>query len=204
MSPSGNDIEQVLAYWLGKCSADGAVDPSRRRMWFGNGRRYDAVIRARFGSLHERAANGELAGEWSQSARGRLATIILLDQFSRHIHRGKAGAYAQDEVAQRLAADGVEYGADPELIPAGRVFFYLPFEHAENFELQRLSVRSFERLAAAVAPSHRKEYDGYTDYARRHRDIIERFGRFPHRNAILGRTSTLEEIEFLKRRGSAF
>src|SRR5262245_58313928 len=146
MSPSGNDIEQVLAYWLGKCSADGAIDPSRRRMWFGDGRRYDAVIRARFGFLHELAANGELAGEWSQSARGRLATIILLDQFSRHIHRGEAGAYAGDGVAQRLATNGVEYGADLELIPAGRVFFYLPFEHAENLELQRLSVRSFERL----------------------------------------------------------
>jgi uncharacterized protein (DUF924 family) len=128
----------------------------------------------------------------------------VLDQFSRHIHRGIAAAFAHDPAAQRLAVSGVEHGVDRELIPAQRAFFYLPFEHAEDVKLQRMGTRLFERLATEVAPAWRKEYASFADYAGHHRDIVERFGRFPHRNRMLGRASTPEEVEFLKQPGSSF
>jgi len=199
-----NDIEKVLDFWFGACGADGALDPTRQKMWFGDGKKYDTEIRERFGALHQRACRGELDAEWCKTPQGRMALIVLLDQFSRHVHRGAALSFAQDPAAQRLALDGINDGADRELIPAQRSFFYLPFEHAEDVELQRLSVRCFESLARAVAPAHQKDYDSFLDYAQRHLAIIERFGRFPHRNAILARASTPEEIEFLKQPGSSF
>ena len=204
MSPADHDLEDVLAFWLGACGADGALDPGKRRMWFGDGHRYDAEIRARYGALHERVARGELEAAWAGTARGRLALILVLDQFSRHIHRATPAAFAQDAMAQRLAADGVQRGLDRGLIPAARSFFYLPFEHAEEIGLQRLSVRCYEELARDVAVEWRKDYDSFLDYARRHCAIIERFGRFPHRNAILGRPGTDEETDFLKQPGSSF
>src|SRR5262249_33781568 len=158
-----------------------------------DGRKYDAEIRQKFGELHERASRGELDAEWATTPRGRMALVILLDQMSRHIHRDTPRAFAQDPAAQKLALDGVNRGVDRELVPAPRSFFSLPFEHAENIELQRVGLRCFEDLARAAAPPVRKEYDRFHDYGRRHHDIIERFGRFPHRNAILSRASTPEE-----------
>ncbi len=199
-----SESEDVLEFWFGACGADGALDPSKQKMWFGDGHQYDDGIRARFGELHARASRGELEKEWGATPRGRIALIVVLDQFSRHIHRGTERAYAQDPLAQRLAADGIGRNVDRGLIPAQRAFFYLPLEHAEDIELQRLSVRCFDGLSHTVATAQRKEYESFLDYARRHRDIIERYGRFPHRNPILGRGSTPEETEFLKQPGSSF
>ncbi len=199
-----NEIEHVLDFWFGTCAADGALDRAKQKMWFSFGRNYDADLRKRFGKLHRRAVRGELDAEWAATPRGRIALIVVLDQFSRHIHRGTATAFAQDPAAQRLAVDGVEQGVDRVLIPAQRAFFYLPFEHAEDLKLQRLGTRLFERLATEVAPAWRKEYTGFADYSGHHRDIIERFGRFPHRNKVLGRISTPEEVEFLRQPGSSF
>jgi uncharacterized protein (DUF924 family) len=199
-----NEIEQVLEFWFGACGPDGALDRAKQRMWFSDGHKHDAAIRKRFGKLHRRAARGELEAEWAATPRGRIALIVVLDQFSRHIHRGKPAAFAQDAAAQRLAVAGVEQGADRGLIPAQRAFFYLPFEHAEDPALQRRGVQLFQRVATEVAPAWRKEYTGFADYAGHHRDIVERFGRFPHRNKILGRVSTPEEVEFLKEPGSSF
>jgi uncharacterized protein (DUF924 family) len=199
-----SEIEQVLDFWFGACGADGALDPDKKRMWFGGGRRHDAAIRERFGALHERAAGGALHGEWPRTPPGRLALIVVLDQFSRHIHRGTPAAFAQDAAAQRLAVEGIDLGADRQLVPAQRAFFYLPLEHAEDLELQRLCVRCFDGLARTVAPAWRKDYDGFLDYARRHLEIIRRFGRFPHRNAVLGRATTPDERRFLKQPGSSF
>ncbi len=199
-----SEIERVLDFWFGACGPDGSLDPAKRKMWFGDGRQHDAGIRERFGALHERASRGELDKEWVATPQGRIALIIVLDQFSRHIHRDTATAFAQDLAAQRLAIAGVNQNIDRKLIPAQRSFFYLPFEHAEELELQRLGVRCFDCLAPTVVPPLRKEYESFLDYARRHLDIIERFGRFPHRNKILGRASTPEEIEFLKQPGSSF
>ena len=199
-----NEIESVLEFWFGAADTNGAIDPVKRKMWFGKGRRHDAMIRKRFGALHERASRGELESAWTPTPCGRLALIVVLDQFSRHIHRGSGAAFAQDPAAQRLALAGINQGADRQLIPAQRSFFYMPLEHAEDIELQRLGVRCFDGLAHTVAQAWRKDYDGFLDYARRHRDTIERFGRFPHRNAVLGRVSTAEEAEFLKQPGALF
>ena len=199
-----NEIEGVLDFWFGACGADGALDPAKRKMWFGDGRDYDAEIKEQFGALHQRASRGELEKDWTATPRGRSALIIVLDQFSRHIHRGTAGAFAQDPAAQRIAVAGINIGVDRELIPAQRAFFYIPLEHAEDMELQRLGVRCFDGLAHTVAPPWRKDYESFLDYARRHLEIIERFGRFPHRNKALGRPSTPAEVRFLGKPGSSF
>ena len=173
-------------------------------MWFGDGRKYDAE----YASASARSTRAPPAASsrqrGRQTARGRLALIVVLDQFSRHIHRGTAAAFAQDPTAQRLATDGIERGLDRGLIPAARSFFYLPLEHAERHRAAAPVGRSFRGLCGVVAPAWRKDYDSFVDYAQRHHDIIERFGRFPHRNAVLGRHSTPEEIEFLKQPGSSF
>jgi uncharacterized protein (DUF924 family) len=198
------EIESVLDFWFGACGPDGALDPVKRKMWFGDGRENDGEIRRSFGALHERAAGGGQEQEWTATPRGRIALIVVLDQFSRHIHRGSAAAFAQDPAAQRLAVAGINQRLDRELVPAQRAFFYLPLEHAEDIELQRLCVRCFDGLARAVADVWRNDYESFLDYARRHRDVIERFGRFPHRNAILRRASTPAEREFLKQPGSTF
>jgi uncharacterized protein (DUF924 family) len=198
------ESEQVLDFWFGSCGADGSLDPAKQKMWFGDGRKYDAEIRDRFGALHERASRGLLENEWAATPRGSIALIVVLDQFSRHIHRDTPAAFAQDPAAQRLVLSATDLDTDRQLIPAQRAFFYLPLEHAEDIELQRLGVRCFDGLARTVAPAWRKEYDSFHDYAQRHRDIIARFGRFPHRNKILGRPSTPEEIKFLKQPGSSF
>ena len=199
-----NEIEQVLEFWFGACGADGALDPAKQKMWFGDGRKYDTEILEKFGALHARASRRELNLEWLVAPLGRIALIIVLDQFSRHIHRGTPLAFAQDPAAQQLALEGVNENVDRGLIPAQRAFFYMPFEHAEDIEQQRLGVRCFDGLARTVPESLRKDYEGFLDYARRHCDVIGRFGRFPHRNAALNRRSTPEEIEFLQQPGSSF
>jgi uncharacterized protein (DUF924 family) len=199
-----SEFEQVLDFWFGACGADGALDPAKQKMWFGDGRKYDAEITEKFGALHERASRGELEKDWAATPQGRIALIVVLDQFSRHIHRGTPLAFARDPAAQKLSLDGLNRNVDRELIPAQRAFFYMPFEHAEDMELQRLGVRCFDGLARMVAEAGRKEYESFLDYAGRHRDIIRRFGRFPHRNTVLGRQSTAEEIKFLKQPGSSF
>jgi len=199
-----SEIDHVLDFWFGASSADGVLDPVKQKMWFGDGRKYDAEVREKFGALHEHACSGELEEEWAGTLLGRLALIIVLDQFSRHVYRGTARAFAQDAAAQKLAVDGINRKLDRELNPAQRTFFYLPFEHAEDVELQRLGVRCFDGLARTVAGALHGDYESFLDYARRHRDVIERFGRFPHRNAILGRESTPEEKKFLDEPGSAF
>jgi uncharacterized protein (DUF924 family) len=199
-----DEAERVLEFWFGACGADGSLDPAKEKMWFGDGRNHDTEIGDRFRALHERASCGALEAEWTATPRSTIALIVMLDQFSRHIHRGTAAAFAQDATAQRLVQSGIERGMDHELIPAQRVFFYMPLEHAENLEMQRLGVRCFEDLVLTVTGEWRKDYESFLDYARRHRDIIERFGRFPHRNAILNRLSTAQEADFLKQPGSSF
>lgn len=200
---TSEDIKSVLSFWFGGAGPDGAIDSSRRSMWFKSGAKHDAEIRDRFGGLHERAVRGDLE-DWAETVRGRLALIVVLDQFSRHIHRGTARAFAQDRAAQTLALEGIDEGADLKLVPVERSFFYLPLEHAEDPALQARSVECYEHLATEVAGTWRKDYERFLASAQRHRAVIERFGRFPHRNAALGRPSTAEEIAFLKQPGSSF
>ena len=196
-------FHQVNDFWFGLCGADGAIDPRKRKMWFKSGAKHDAEIRERFGVLHERAVRGGL-DEWVATAHGRLALIVVLDQFSRHVHRGTPQAFACDPAARTLALASIEQGIDRQLAPVQRSFFYLPLEHAEDRALQVRSVKCYEELAQEVTEAWRKDYESFLDYARRHRAIIERFGRFPHRNALLGRPSTAEELAFLEQPGSSF
>ena len=164
---------------------------------------FDAEIAARFGDLVKRAAAGELEG-WRDTPTGALALVIVLDQFSRNLHRGSPLAFANDPAARDVAKDVRARHFDRALAPVERSFLYLPYEHAEDRALQEESVALFTELAAEAPPEVAEYLRETLDYARRHRDVIARFGRFPHRNGALGRASTAAEIEFLKEPGSSF
>ncbi len=196
----------IHAFWFGEnfdLTDDGAVAERQARLWWGKDIQIDAAMGQRFAPLLEQATEGML-DTWAATGAGLLSLVLLMDQFSRNIHRGTQQAFAADAVARRLAHQGLREGVTAKLRPIEQVFMLLPFEHSEDLAEQELSVREFETLAKVAPESERKRMDGYLDYARRHLEIIARFGRFPHRNAILGRSSTPEEIEFLKQPGSSF
>lgn len=190
--------EHVLAYWFG----DEDHAKSRSNLWFGRSDATDAEIRATFGRDLELASEGRL-DEWAATARGRLALILVLDQFSRRIHRDRPAAYAHDLRAQALCVEGIERGVDRRLSPLERWFFYMPLMHAESLDLQARSVHCFRQLVEDAPPPYRESVQGALDHARQHRDVIERFGRFPERNEVLGRASTPEELGYLERRKRA-
>lgn len=198
-------VDAVLTFWLG---APGAPLADQQARWFRADPELDAQLRARFGHLVAAGARGELDG-WRATAPGALALVILLDQFSRNIYRGSARAFAQDARALAVARAAIAAGHDRQVDLAVRPFFYLPFEHAEDRAVQRESVELFRRLrddgVLAGAPTEVTGWlDAALDYAHRHAAIIERFGRYPHRNAVVGRASTPAELEFLKQPGSSF
>jgi uncharacterized protein (DUF924 family) len=177
----------VLDFWF----ADGPN--TWRKAWFVRDDRFDSAIRERFGATLDGAAAGRLDG-WAESARGALALAILLDQFPRNLFRGTARAFATDGHALALAKRAVAQQRDRRLTPTERVFLYLPFEHSEAMADQDVSVALFEGLRDT--PGLAKP-DGAIDYAWRHRAVIRRFGRYPHRNAVLGRENTAEEAAWL-------
>lgn len=195
----------VLDFWFGSGWRDGTVidDPEREVMWWQGGVDVDAFIQSRFGVIHEQVAAGSL-DDWARTPAGRLALIIVLDQFSRQIFRNRPEAFALDEPAQRCCLTGLEQSSDRALGPLQRVFFYMPLEHAEDRSLQLRSVRLFEQLVNDVSPDDRPRFERYLDFARKHRDVIERFGRFPHRNEVLGRDSHDDEVRFLRLEGRGF
>ena len=193
--------EDVLEYWLGPPGDD---DPqSRMKLWFSKNDDTDREIRERFGDAVEAAGRGELAA-WRATPRGALAEIILLDQFTRNIHRNDGRSWALDDEALDRCLMALEAGHDRGLHLFERLFMYLPLEHAENRALQRKSVRLFTRMVDEVPDEQREMAESFLDYAVKHEVIVERFGRFPHRNALLGRESTPEELAFLETPGSSF
>jgi len=196
--------QPLLDLWFGD-EADDVLRATRQApLWWGKSSETDALLASRFGELAQATAEGSLA-HWADAPSGRLALILLLDQLPRNIHRGTPAAFAQDPLARDLCLKGLSIGADKSLSPLARVFFYLPLEHAESREQQARSVALFEALAAGqVGTPAQATFAGFAGFARRHQMIIERFGRFPHRNDILGRTSTPEETEFLQQPGSTF
>lgn len=197
-------VIDILSFWFGDSNDDQLVLQQQGKLWFGKDDQIDSQIRARFGALVELTARqGLLAGDESP-ARRYLATILLLDQFTRNIYRGEARAFAGDQVALELALDALKSGYDQALRPIERVFIYLPLEHSENLALQNRSVELFSQLKNRVPERCRPAFAGFLDYAVRHQVIIARFGRFPHRNAILGRESTAEEKTFLRQPNSSF
>jgi uncharacterized protein (DUF924 family) len=198
-----DEARSVREYWFGAQPLTAEALDRRMDFWFGSDERRDAEIRERFGALLERAAAGELSA-WGDGPRGRLSLILLLDQFPRNMFRGTARAFEYDEQALTLALTGMQSGADGALDFAERLFFYMPLEHAENRDAQDESVAAFRRLLAEVPRDLHAAFASTLDFAERHRSIIERFGRFPHRNALLGRANTPEEVEWLKEGGPRF
>lgn len=196
-------IEDILEFWFGYFPNAYSGDVSRFDMWFKNGSAYDKEIFLTFGEIYHRATAGK-CDDWQETQRGRLALIILLDQFSRHIHRGSADAFAQDKKAQEICIEGLISGHDLLLHPVERSFFYMPLEHAENLEHQELSLRAYQRLAEEVIPEYRKSYEMTYDFAKRHHFVINLFGRFPELNSILDRESTDEEIAFMELKEYSF
>lgn len=191
-----NRIEDILQFWFGAFPSPYTADASKADMWFKNGASYDSEIFVNFGVDYDKAINGEL-DHWADSYRGRLALIILLDQFSRHIHRNTAQAFAQDKKAQHLCIDGIAAGDDGRCHAVERSFFYLPLEHAEDIDRQDLSVRAYEQLLSDVPEEYKKPFEVTLSFAKSHHFVIEKFGRFPELNEILGRSSTQEELAFI-------
>lgn len=187
--------ESVLDYWFGPAPERDL--PARKRMWFGKNEETDRTIRQRFLEIYESAAAGGL-DQWQATPTSCLALILVLDQFPRNMFRDTARAFAADGLARRWARHAVANRYDRSLTPLARLFLYLPFEHSEDIEDQTLCLRLFADLASMPETA-----DG-AEYAKRHYDIVARFGRFPHRNRILGRQSTSEEADFLQRPGSSF
>ncbi len=196
MNTPDHNAEAVLAFWFAAVGDDGAAVMARNSVWYRSDADFDAEIRTRFGALVEAAARGELE-DWTRTARGTLALLLVCDQFPRNIFRGTPRAFALDPRAQTLALDGVARGVDRTLGIAARSFFYLPFEHAEDRALQAQSLRCFEQLDAEAAPDFKAFTADALHWARDHYEIVMRFGRFPHRNAALARVATPEESAFL-------
>lgn len=195
--------ENVLAFWFGPPGSATEIAGRQSTLWFGKSPANDRAVIERFSATLAAAAAGQL-DHWIHTPRGRLALVIVLDQFPHHIHRDQPQAFATDPQALALSLDALATNEDRQLAPIERVFLYLPLEHAESIDMQERSVSLFQQLANEAAANERALFDNFLDYARKHLDVVARFGRFPHRNAILGRPSTPDEIEFLKQPGSRF
>lgn len=188
-------VDEILDFWFGQ--PDEADYGRQRSFWFTKKMEFDQKLRTRFLTDYEQAVAAPL-DHWNSSPRSCLALILLLDQFPRNMFRGTAQAFAADPQALSVAQHAVARGFDQKLLMVQRWFVYLPFEHSEDLADQRQSVKLFATL------SYDPDNAATLDYAIRHYYVIARFGRFPHRNKILGRETTLEEAEFLKQPGSSF
>jgi uncharacterized protein (DUF924 family) len=196
--------QPLLDWWFGAAPGSaGEVAAARQGLWFGKRDSQDEEARERFAALVEQALAGELQG-WQATAPGWLARLILLDQLPRMIFRDTPHAFAGDPLARALLQQGLEQGLDRQLTLIERVFAYIVFEHAEDLALQDRAVELFRGLHEQAAADERSLFAGFLDFAERHRRVIARFGRFPHRNVILGRVSSDEEQAFLREPGSRF
>ena len=193
-------LEALLDFWLGPGDSP---TPGHMKRWFTRDEAFDQSLRERFGALVERAIAGDL-DPLATTPRNTLALVLLLDQLTRNIFRGTARAFAGDARAMSLVRAAIARGDDGRVPEQHRVFFYMPLMHAEDVDAQRQCVALFEALASGCPDDLRKRFEENVDYARRHRDIVERFGRFPHRNKALGRLTTDEESAFLEQPGSSF
>ena len=195
--PAPAESEALLEFWFGTLT-DGFADDAHRQQWFSGGPPFDDICRQAYSSLAARAADGDL-DHWLGNPRSCLAFILLTDQIPRNIHRGSPMAFATDGPALNAARIGVEAGFDRQLRYDERCFFYLPFEHSESLIDQHTCVGLFTQLRDQTPSGFRHHTGGYLQFAHQHRDIIARFGRFPHRNSVLGRQSSAAELEFLEK-----
>ncbi|MEE4246542.1 MAG: DUF924 family protein [Kangiellaceae bacterium] len=184
MSKDIFNAQAIIRFWFSDIE---------QKFWWKKNPQFDAYLKHRFGRLHQQAVLGELA-EWRDTAQGRLAEVIILDQFSRNIYRDKSQAFAADSMALALSQEAVRLGADDELTQQQCIFLYMPYMHSESPAVHEQAVELFTKLGRP----------GNLDFELRHKVIIDQFGRYPHRNKILGRPSTAEEKVFLSQPGSSF
>jgi uncharacterized protein (DUF924 family) len=189
-------IEAILRYWFGALEGPNDVDRSKNALWWAGNEAIDAQIRERFGGLVEQALAGGLS-RWADSPRGALAQIILLDQFTRNLGRGSANAYAGDAMALELTEQAIARGHDEQLRPIERTFLYMPMMHAEDPAVARRSVEIYAELSKQIAGLGVEGYPDSRAHALEHAKIVLDFGRYPHRNELLGRTSTPEELAYM-------
>lgn len=195
----------VLQYWIGASRNDADAAGKKHALWFKKSQTTDDEIEAKFRPTLDALSAGPLADDWAAlGPHGRLAAIIVLDQFSRNIFRDRPHAFAQDAQALALCKRGILGGDDANLCEVERIFFYLPLEHSESAGEQEESIRQFTKLHEDAREPFKPLCKNTLEYAHAHKVIIDRFGRYPHRNDILGRESTGEEVEFLKQPNSGF
>lgn len=201
-----DEAMEVRRFWFGKLPLQPEGVPARLALWFGTRdeeRQTDELVRSRFGALVERAGAGGLAA-WADSPRRRLSLILLLDQFPRHVYRGTERAFAMDREALALTLSGMQSAADAALAPVERIFFYMPLQHAELRDAQEESVAAYRRLLDEAPDELRAVFVSSLESAELHRSIVARFGRFPHRNRMLGRPNSAEEEEYFRASGQTF
>ncbi len=193
---SKSDIQRVLDFWFSDSELDSPQLDSRMDRWFGASDALDDRIRREFGTLLENATTGQL-DDWTETPKGRLALIILLDQFCRNVYRGTAQAFTHDKKALKIAIEGTMAGDHKQLNAVERMFFFMPLQHAESLKIQEKSVSIFNALAETVPGTLHETFLTAAQFAELHRDIVAEFGRFPHRNAVLGRKNSSAETAYL-------
>jgi uncharacterized protein (DUF924 family) len=197
------DYQPILSFWFGTLDARGQATPEVMARWFRPDDAFDQEIRDRFGAEHAAVLGGR-RDAWLTSPRGRLAYVLVLDQFTRNMFRGTAAAFSADDRAFDAAIGGITRGMDQKCSIGERPFYYMPLMHSEDLAAQTMCVAMFTRLREQQPEDQRAAVDNGILFAGKHRDIIARYGRFPHRNAALGRTSTKAELEFLAGPDSSF
>jgi len=190
-------IHALLDFWFGDLGFADLPSSDRTNLWFGESEKLKQMITKAFGTDYQAAIEGDLK-PWSETPRGRLALIILLDQFSRYLHRNSPHAFDYDKRAQELCIEGLKQRMDQSLTLIERVFFYMPLVHAEDSEIQEESIQLFQSLVTLSMTETTQVYQLFLAYAYAHFRVIKEFGRFPQRNSILGRPSTEAEVAFLK------
>jgi uncharacterized protein (DUF924 family) len=196
-------VEEVLEFWFGELDELGCSSPEHRKRWWTKSDAFDKAIKSHFLGDYEAIVAGDGEG-WRSTERGALAYIIVLDQFSRNMFRGTPKMFAADQLARKACLEGLDAGFDTRLSFDERVFFYLPMEHSEAVAHQLRCVELFNGLLDCAPAPLQADAKYYLDFAERHKAIVVRFGRYPHRNEILGRSSTPEEVAFLGEPGSSF
>ena len=196
-------IDEILSFWFKEQALSAPQIDRRMDIWFGEDAEFDAAIKAEFEDDMERASQGEL-DHWADEPRGRLALILLIDQFRRNVYRNTAKAFSHDKRALKLCVEGAMAKKDKGLTPIQKVFFYMPLQHAESAKVQAKSVELFNKLAESVSPTYQETFLTVAQFAELHKDVIDQYGRFPHRNELLGRENTPEEDEYLANDGPDF
>ena len=189
----------VLNFWFGPLTKATDFPKERFKLWFVKDPAVDQEIAEKFGDLLEKNLS-----DWAAKPRGRLAQILVFDQFPRHIYRDSPQAFAWDAQAMQLTLEGIKAGIDKKLFPVERGFFYMPLQHIEDLKIQEASIEAYSQLVEEAPDAVKPFCAEFLKYARLHQEVIVRFGRYPHRNKILGRPSIPEEEEFLKQPGSSF